>query len=225
MAKVKRARGLIRVPTVEGKIILDELQLRCSSLSGWLDDNGLSMKYQRTANDIIYGKITGQNKTSSAFGGTARALMLAMADDFSVKWDWVSLLTEEELEGYQNMLVQMKASKSPNVRACREVIRAQNHDSLIRKLAQLKEGILSSYATPVVKKKRAEALFRTCVASLLCPVCLEEADYASEVLAVNKVTGKNDRTKSTLTCIENGCNSGKAIDTYNIMETLEKQLK
>lgn len=225
MPKERRARGLIRVPTAEGKIILDELQLRGTSLSGWLDDKGLGMSYQRTANDIIYGKITGQNKTHTASGGTARALMLVMADDFGIKWRWASLLTTEELEGYQSILDKMKTSISPTVRACRKVIRAQNQDSLIKKLEQFKEDILRPHSTSAVKAKRVSALFRTCVANRLCPVCFNEAAYTSEVLAEDKQTGKPIRTKSTLTCVENGCNSGREINTYNLIEVLEKKLK
>lgn len=217
MIKERRVRHPPRVPAAEGIIILHGLSAQGTSLLGWLEDNGLDRSYQRTADNIIYGKITGKNSTKTASGGTSRALMLLMSDSFGIQWDWAKHLTPIELDVYRKYLVKMKAT-SLNVRVYRKAFTGLDSAALMTWLNTEKKGIIRMVRKN--KLNRVTTFFRTCVKNRLCPVCFQEAAYSSEILA-NSKKADSIRTKSVLTCIENGCNSGLGIDIFNILEVID----
>lgn len=214
----RRQRGKVRIPTDNGRIILNTLATRGSSVKAWSEDSGLGTTYQRTVDNIIYGKTNGRNNTKSASGGAVRAIMLAMTKDFGVSWNWTDNLTEKELSFYKKVLADICSRTRIRVKKFHSVLKFEDHAALLKKLRDLKRHLLAP--KPRNKEYIKATYFTTCVYYELCPVCFKEANVASVVLATNKDTGESIRTKNTLTCINNGCNSGLPIDTYNLLEVI-----
>lgn len=225
MAIVRRNRSNPKTPTSNGTIILEELSKRATTLTAWLADYGLNPKYQRTASDIIYGKILGKNNTKTQGGGTVRALMLALHFEFGVTWDWMSIATNDEIAAYRRLLVKMSNGAVINERGHRAIYVDKDAKKALFKKVQLfviSESRLVIEGSETRRPGRIVRVFRTCVRHEMCPLCLGNAEYASVRMKINNRTGELTRSKSVLTCQnENGqCNNGNQIEKNDMFSLL-----
>lgn len=197
-----------------GVVIMHELRSREMSLSGWLDEQGFHPRFQRVAAEILAGRVTGERNTDPSKGGSTRAIMVAMSDDFGIAWEWMWKATHTEVAVYRDLMRKMVTNPRPPAHRERLLMKFDRRAiNIVKELGEAKQRTLRTQ-NQGRRNKFAAWYMRGCVFFERCPVCLEPATYYSDVL--NKRDGVIIRTQSVL-CCSHGCFDGRAITSGNIL--------